>query len=162
MAILGERNAELGIALTSAGLSGKWHAIRHDRAIGYVLERLGSHADPEPTEAELLAALAQRDKQALFDLSDQEARRRIARATQAEAPDQIATLRQQVMLLGKAVRMLRKEATGRATPAEKAVLAQLEAMQDRNEAIEAARDAIKAVIASGAAVDVVNDPRWPA
>lgn len=62
--ILGARNFVLGRAVTSAGLSAKWRAVRHSRADGYVLERIGSHQDPEPTESELLAALLSVDKSA--------------------------------------------------------------------------------------------------
>lgn len=122
---------------------------------------------PQPSPDEIRAvgpaiAVSQRITK-LKKASGDEARRRMAALSAGGDGDQVSALRAQVMLLGRALKMARREATARATPAEKAALDQLETMMNEHEAIDTKRIALDAAIASGTVTteaQVLDPARW--
>jgi hypothetical protein len=164
--LLGARNSELGVALATLGLSGKWLAIRHNRVDGFVLERAEPHTDPEPGETELLAALEVADKAALKAYAKKLGRQKaIALVAPGEAEDLEAAFLA-IIQTDDVTELLGKVASGGTLTGEETTRVQdFRAMvatlrQTRQATVAILADITSGTITTRAQVD--SDPRWPA
>jgi len=98
----------------------------------------------------------------LKNYADKVARKRLKSATGGDGSD-FEVLRSQVSMIARAVHILNKNQSGKATAKEIRVLKKLEALGNKKEKLDEVRDLIKSKITEATTQnDIDNDPLWPA